>query len=163
MGLRTTRQAYYSLYRNVLTNVILWTGFVSNAITTWWRHQMETFSALMAIWAGNSLVNGEFPTQRPVTRSFDVFFDLRPNERLSKQSWCWWFETLSSPLWRHRNGVWNYRLKDQQWHIICSLMCFLPSTRWPFRAWVRNILFQQETTVAYVMPTIKLKSLVFLS
>ena len=28
----------------------------------------------------------EFPTQRPVTRSFDVFFDLRPNKRLSKQS-----------------------------------------------------------------------------
>ena len=28
---------------------------------------------------------GEFPTQRPVTRSFDVFFDLRLNKRLSKQ------------------------------------------------------------------------------
>ena len=34
---------------------------------------------------------GEFPTQRPVTRSFDVFFDLRLNKRLSKQSWGWWF------------------------------------------------------------------------
>ena len=43
----------------------------------WWRHQMETFSALMAICVGNSLVTGEFPTQRPVTLSFDVFFDLR--------------------------------------------------------------------------------------
>ena len=43
------------------------------------------------------------PTQRPVTRSFDVFFDLRPNKRLSKQWWGWWFETLSRPLWRHRN------------------------------------------------------------
>ena len=47
---------------------------------------------------------GEFPTQRPVTRSFDVYFDLRPNKRLSKQSLGWWFETLSPPLWRHRNG-----------------------------------------------------------
>ena len=47
---------------------------------------------------------GEFPTQRPVTRSFDVFFDLRPNKRLSKQSWSWWFETLSRPLWHHCNG-----------------------------------------------------------
>ena len=37
---------------------------------------METFSALLAICAGNSPVPGEFPTQRPVTRSFDVFFDL---------------------------------------------------------------------------------------
>ena len=38
---------------------------------------METFSALLAICAGNSSVPGEFPTQRPVTRSFDVFVDLR--------------------------------------------------------------------------------------
>ena len=44
---------------------------------------METFSALLAICAGNSPVPGEFPTQRPVTRSFDVFFDLRLNKRLS--------------------------------------------------------------------------------
>ena len=66
---------------------------------------METFSALLAICAGNSPVTGEFPTQRPVTRSFDVYFDLLPNERLSKQSWGWWFETLSSPLWRHRNAA----------------------------------------------------------
>ena len=69
---------------------------------SWWRHQMETFSALLAICAGNSPVHGEFPTQRPVTRTFYVFFDLRPNKRLSKQSW-WWFETPSRPLWRHRN------------------------------------------------------------
>ena len=56
---------------------------------SWWRHQMETFSALLAICAGNSPVPGEFPTQRPVTRSFDVYFDLRPNKRLSKQSLGW--------------------------------------------------------------------------
>ena len=71
--------------------------------TTWWRHQMETFSALLAICAGNSPVPGEFPAQKPVTWSFDVFFDLRLNKRLSKQSWGWWFETLSCPLWRHCN------------------------------------------------------------
>ena len=49
---------------------------------------METFSALlaMAICAGNSLVPGEFPTQKAVTRNFDVCFDLRLNKRLSKQS-----------------------------------------------------------------------------
>ena len=46
---------------------------------------------------------GEFPTQRPVTRSFDVFFDLRLNKRLSKQPWGWWFEPPSWSLWRHRN------------------------------------------------------------
>ena len=70
---------------------------------SWWRHQMEIFSALLAICAGNSPVSGEFPTQRPVTRSFDIFFDLRLNKRLSKQSWSWWFETLSCPLWRQCN------------------------------------------------------------
>ena len=65
---------------------------------------METFSTLLALCAGNSPVPGEFPAQRPVTRSFDVFFDLHPNKRWSKQWWGWWFETLSYPLWRHRNG-----------------------------------------------------------
>ena len=62
---------------------------------SWWRHQMETFSALLAVCAGNSPVAGEFPAQRPVTRSLDDFFDLRLHKRLSKQSWGWWFETLS--------------------------------------------------------------------
>ena len=53
------------------------TGHYSS-VTTWLRHQMETFSALLAICVGNSPFRGEFPTQRPVTRSFDVFFDLFP-------------------------------------------------------------------------------------
>ena len=48
---------------------------------------------------------GEFPTQRPINWSFDVFFDLRLNKRLSKQLWGWWFETLSRLLWRHSNVV----------------------------------------------------------
>ena len=59
------------------------------------------FSALLAICAGNSPVPGEFPTQRPVKRSFDVFFDLLLNKRWSKHSWGWWFEMLPRPLWRH--------------------------------------------------------------
>ena len=42
-------------------------------------------------------VTDEFPSQRPVTRSFDVFCDLRLNKWLSKHSWGWWFETLSRP------------------------------------------------------------------
>ena len=70
---------------------------------TWWRHQMETFSTLLAFCAGNSPVTGEFPAQRPVTQSFDVFFDLRLNTRLSKQSWDWCYETLPRSLWRHCN------------------------------------------------------------
>ena len=56
---------------------------------TWWRHQMETFPALLAICAENSPLTGEFPSQRPVTRSLDVFLDLHLYKRLSKQSWGW--------------------------------------------------------------------------
>ena len=78
---------------------------IDSADAAWWRHQMETFSALLAICVGNSPVPGEFSAQRPVTRSFDVLFDLRLNQRLSKHSWGWWFETLSRPLWRHCNGM----------------------------------------------------------
>ena len=66
---------------------------------------METFSALLALCAGNSPVTDDFPSQRPVTRSFDVLYDLRLNKRLSKQLWGWWFETPSRPLWRHCNVV----------------------------------------------------------
>ena len=79
---------------------------------------MEAFSALLANFAGNSPVTGEFPAQSPVTRSFDVFFDLRLNKRFSKQWWCWWFETLSRPLWRHRNDL--------------SMMCWAHDRKPPF-------------------------------
>ena len=65
---------------------------------------METFSVLLAFCARNSPVTGKFPAQRPVTRSFDVFFDLRLNRRLNKQSLGWWFEMLWRPSWRHCNG-----------------------------------------------------------
>ena len=56
---------------------------------------METFLALLALCAGNSPVTEESPSLRPVTRGFEVFFDLRPNKRLSKQSRRRWFETPS--------------------------------------------------------------------
>ena len=58
---------------------------------------------------------GEFPTQRPVTRSFDVFFDLRLNKRLSKHSCGWWFETLSWSLWRHHNDSTGIRSGMSDW------------------------------------------------
>ena len=49
-------------------------------LPAWWRHQM---AALLALYADNSLVTGEVSWQRPVTQTFDVFFDLRLNKRLS--------------------------------------------------------------------------------
>ena len=93
-----------NFYQWQQTGIIRTLGFQCNA---WWRHQMKTFSALLALCAGNSPVSGEFPAQRPVTRSFGVVFDLRLIKRLSKHSRGWWFETLSRPLWRHCNGKWN--------------------------------------------------------
>ena len=80
--------------------------------------QMEIFSALLALCAGNSQVTGEFPTQRPVTWSFVVFFNLRLNKRLSKQSWGWSFETPSHPLWRH-----------------CNMIAYLTTCWWHPRYW----------------------------
>ena len=70
---------------------------------SWWCHQMETFSALLAICAGNSPVTGGFPAQRPMTPSFDVLSHQGLDKRLSKQWWGWWFETPSHPLWRQCN------------------------------------------------------------
>ena len=85
---------------------------------------METFSALLAICAGNSPVPGEFPAQRPVTRSFDGFFELKRhphlNKPLCKQSWGWWFETVLRPLWRHCNG--NLHIKNSvRWNKLNSV------------------------------------------
>ena len=90
---------------------VLWRAYdspfasVDKVSMPWLRPQMEIFSALLALCAGNSSVTAEFPAQRPVTRGFGVFFDLRLNKRLSKQSWRWWFETPSCLLWRYCNGT----------------------------------------------------------
>ena len=105
-GSKTMYRVYAMNYRHsVLCFALLWlwgyflltdiswtiTDIRCARVITWWRHQMETFSALLALCAGNWPVTDEFPTQRPVTRCFDVFFDLRLNKRLSKQSWGRWF------------------------------------------------------------------------
>ena len=92
----------------------------------WWRHQIETFSALLVLCAGNSPVTGEFPSQWPVTRRFGIFFDtrVRRNKRLSKQ-WCCWFEMQSRSLLRHCNGLTKtvfvtqnvYHARTQAWEI----------------------------------------------
>ena len=85
--------------------------------------KMEKCSALLALCAGNSPAPGEIPAQRPVTRSFDVFFELRLNKPLNKQSWGWWFETRPRSLWRHcidlvDNGI-EYRKQFQR--TMCGL------------------------------------------
>ena len=92
-----------------------WVRCFTSWPVSWWRHQMETFSALLAICAGNLPVPGEFPAQRPVARSFHVFFDLRLNKPLSKQSRGWWFETLSRLLWCHCNVQGQTKVQEPKW------------------------------------------------
>ena len=75
-----------------------------------WKHFARYWPFVRAI--HRAPVNS--PHKWPVTRSFDVYFDLRPNKRLSKQSRGWWFETLLCPLWRHRNDKWHLR---RQWNV----------------------------------------------
>ena len=89
---------------------------------------------------------GEFPAQRPVTRSFDVFFDLCPNKRLSKQPWGWWFETPSWSLWRQCNGCRN----DEDF--IMSLTHYFPymiQVRFffPINYYQKNASWQIQVTI----------------
>ena len=109
---------------------------------SWWRHP---FSALLAICGGNSPVTDEFPAQRPVTRGFYAFFDLRLNKRLRKQSWGWWCETPSHSPWRHCDGedIANQSMMERasrtnshssfymSQQIVCvKMFCFCMLTSW---------------------------------
>ena len=65
-----------------------------------WQHFSRSWTFL-----GESIRYRWFPEQRPVTPRFDVLFDLRLNNRLSKHSRRWWFEAPSCSLWRHSNEL----------------------------------------------------------
>ena len=66
-----------------------------------WKKKIRVTSPLCGEFTGP----GEFPSQRPLKRNFDIFFNLRLNKRLSKQPWGWWFETLSSLWRRHYDAI----------------------------------------------------------
>ena len=94
-------------------NLDSWKLHVSCVIQLWWSMMTSSNGNIFRVTGhlcGEFTGPGEFPAQKPVTQSFDVFFDLRLNKRLSKQSWGWWSETLLSPLWRHRNAnlLWKH-------------------------------------------------------
>ena len=101
---------FYNLFNTTSCNDDILGRFCKRInIHTWWRHQMETFSGLLC-W--------EFTGHRgiPLTKASDaelwcfLWFDLRLNKRLSKQSQGCWFETPSRSLWRHRNEIsWKLR------------------------------------------------------
>ena len=92
-----------NLGNEIATTFCTWHG----SPLSWWRHRMETFSALLTLCEGNPSDTGGFPSQRPVMRSFDVFLDLLLNQRLSKPSRRRWFETPSHSLqwWRTVQNV----------------------------------------------------------
>ena len=107
----------------IVANLFYYQGIPSGQTRR--RHQKEKFSSLLAIWAGNSSVTGGFSAQRPVTQSFDVFFDLRLNIRLSKQWQGWGFVTPSCLSWRHCNDCRNDTATDKAltiW-ICCGKSC----------------------------------------
>ena len=77
-----------SPFDDVIMDIVCsgWWIWCIGYFSPWWRNQMETFFALLALCAGNSPVTGVFPSQRPLTRCLDVFFYLCVNKLLSKQS-----------------------------------------------------------------------------
>ena len=119
---------------------------------TWWRHQMETFSALLVLCEGNPPATDGFPWQRPVTLNFVVFFDLCLNKRSSKQSTCRWCETSSHSLWRYCNEtciiptvLTRHNLVYTLFYINRWILKYVPATpiwRLPFTTWhhVANML-----------------------
>ena len=94
---------------------------------------------------GNSPITGEFHAQRPVTWNFDVFFDLRLNKRLSKQSWGWWHETPLCPLWRHCNVLFHFRFTSRKIITSCSLRRYDLGT--PCYCGVHNFLVPPSTLI----------------
>ena len=71
----------------------------------WCHHQMEPFSALLALCGRIPLVTGAFPSQRPMTWSYNVIFDLLLDKQLSKQSKRRRYETPSRPMpyWQEKH------------------------------------------------------------
>ena len=103
---------------NIFASMCLWLSMMLLNVWIGWHDDVIKWKLFPCYWPFvrgiNSSVNGEFPTQRPVTRSFDVFYDLRLNKRFSKLWRGWWFETRSCTLWSHcndviRNGHWNVK------------------------------------------------------
>ena len=97
---------------------------------------METFSTLLALCEGNPSVARGFSSQRPVMRSFDVFFDLHLNKRLSKQSRSQWFETPLRSLCRHYNVMFlsKFLFLPIRWPSLFLTICFQTS-KWPMKSY----------------------------
>ena len=107
---------------------------------------METISALLALYEGNPPVTGGFPSQRQVTGSFGVFFDLHLAKRLNKQSRRQWFETPSYSLWCHCDEhiaflMWRRDVPTQWLPMMISLLRTSWLSWWPFD-WSKRCLLR---------------------
>ena len=101
-----------------------------------WRHDMETFSMLLVLCDGNRPVNCGLSSQGPVSRNFDIFFDVHLSKQLSNHSGPRLFVTPSWLLWRHNNTlcftshiVWTAQtlrptIFEHLAHTICCHICF---------------------------------------
>ena len=91
---------------------------VTWAQNTWWHDDVIKWKHFPHYWP--------FVRGRPVTQSFDVFFDLRLNKRLRKQLWGWWFETVSHSAWRHCNDI----TKNKALHKVHGTYCVYSFSKW---------------------------------
>ena len=107
-----------------------------------WKH----FSRYWPFAWGNSPVTGEFPSRSPMTRRIDVFFDLHPKKRLSKQSRRWWIETPSCSLWRHCNGGVNEPLQLASAHWSRDEIAAISQTFSNAFSWIKRYEFAHDFT-----------------
>ena len=77
---------------------------IQRGMSPWWRHQMKTFTRYWPfVWGIHR--SPVISPHKGKWRGFDIFFDLRLNRRLSKQSWGRWCDTPLRSLWRHCKGT----------------------------------------------------------
>ena len=93
------------IHRGAVNSPHKWPVTRKKVSIRWRHHETVKFSALLALFEGNPLVTCGFPSQRPVTQRFDVFFDLCLNKRLSTPWRRRWFGTPWPSLWRHCNAL----------------------------------------------------------
>ena len=88
----------------------------SALLWSWWRHEMETYSALLALCAGNSPVPVNSPHKGQWRGALIFSLICVRKKRLSKQPWGWWFETPAWSLWRQCNDCRTSRYTETSLH-----------------------------------------------
>ena len=135
---------------------------------------METFSTLLALREGNPLVTVGFPSQRPLTWSFDVFFELLnlkswANNGDASDFWChhthydatlmksfWVNDTLISLFWKTKQfyHLISFVLILSHFTLSSPLIC-IPIT--PNKPWTQKKTFANFLTPFYCGTWLTLK------